>query len=66
MSPGQRPHVGDIVQTPDGHLHRVTRVHDHTDPNRRVVALSRCGDHTEMAARWDQIEIREPHPGGPR
>lgn len=60
QQPPPRPREGDICRTSDGHLWRVTSTHDRG----RVAAVSRLGDHIEMAVPYDDVEIVEAHPGG--
>lgn len=57
------PREGDIVRTKDGHLWRVTNIYDGVE---HVAAITRLGDHIEMAARLDDLTVVEPHPGGAR
>lgn len=62
-TPHLQPREGDIVRTLDGHLWRVTSIHDGVE---HVAAISRLGDHIEMAARPGDLTVIEPHPGGAR
>lgn len=57
------PREGDIVRTKDGHLWRVNSIHKGVET---VAAVTRLGDHVEMAARLDALTVVEAHPGGPR
>lgn len=56
-----QPREGDIVRTEDGHLWRVTSIHTGVE---HVAAITRLGDHIEMAALPDDLTVVESHPGG--